>query len=193
MQHRQRKQLNNTHPHQHNNGCEQINNEDNDLGNDSNDICCTESDAFLHKALGDVNDGELIKMSTFHSSPALSASALSNQTQQTNCDDNISRKLRLDGTPSKDRKHAANGDVLVHSASAAGNIAGLASPRKTATGNSIESLGASTSVTVVGGAAGQSNGELKQISGSKKRVRFFVKMAYTHKKRFLFFSFMVSQ
>lgn len=171
MQHRQRKQLSSIH-NINNNGCElnQDNDDDDDRANAGDN---SESDAFL-------TGEEAIKMSTFHSSPALSASALSNQTNQTNCDDDTSsnHKLRFNnnninnasngGTPMK--KIGDSGSrVLVHSASASAGVNkptamgkqasnGKVMAMTTGNGNSIDSLNS----------LGLSTG------GSKKRVSVFL-------------------
>ena len=201
MQHRQRKQLSSLHNNNNNNninnGCELNKDKDDsevavlaDSGNNS------DSDDFL------TND-ETVKMSTFHSSPALSASALSNQTNQTNCDDDtsINPKLRYNlnnnnnhnnnsvnntsdvsngGTPSKKLNNDFSGRVLVHSASATANFNKQRNKIKqtndnnlnTGTGsiNSIDSITSLGLNSANGVAAGQSNGELKQVGGNKKRV-----------------------
>ncbi|XP_037956551.1 myb-like protein I isoform X1 [Teleopsis dalmanni] len=172
MQHRQRKQPNynnNNNNNINNNGCD-LNNDD-DSGNE-----CNENDVFL-------NGGVSIKMSTFHSSPAISSIASSNQTNQTNCDDfnHSSNKLNFKNSngdmnqgnnnnnkKSKDDSAAA----LVHSASASaavmlnknGNVAGT---NNCTSINSINNSNLSLSST---GAAGQPIGELKQIGGNKKRL-----------------------
>ena len=204
MQHRQRKQLSSLHNNNNNcnninNGCELNKDKDDsevavlaDSGNNS------DSDDFL------TND-ETVKMSTFHSSPALSASALSNQTNQTNCDDDtsINPKLRYNlnhnnnnvnntsdvsngGTPSKKLNNDFSGRVLVHSASATANFNKQRNKNKqtndnnltTGTGsiNSIDSITSLGLNSANGVAAGQSNGELKQVGGNKKRVSLYFQL-----------------
>lgn len=139
---------------------------------------------------------EALKMSTFHSSPALSASALSNQTNQTICDDDTSsiHKIRYNyandnnnigsngGTPVRKLNNDSNGRVLVHSASATANFNKQRSKNKQTNGNVLTTTGSVNSIdsitslglnSATGVAAGQCNGELKQVGGSKKRVSVF--------------------
>ncbi|XP_061400342.1 bromodomain-containing protein DDB_G0270170 isoform X1 [Musca vetustissima] len=176
MQHRQRKQLSSNHSSSiTSNGCEQPN-KDVDSVHDA-DIDSGEADAFLKG-----NNDEHIKMSTFHSSPALSASALSNQTNQTNCDDNSSiNKLRFNGTTSNggtpQKRGASGADVLVHSSSAMANMNKSSSSNKLNGGPILNNNNSTTiinsnnnSIDNLNGTAGQSNGDLKQFGGSKKRL-----------------------
>ncbi|KAM7359365.1 uncharacterized protein ACRADG_008945 isoform 1-T2 [Cochliomyia hominivorax] len=190
MQHRQRKQHSSAHNNinnNNNNGCELNKDKDDEvtavLADSSNN---SDTDDFL-------SGEETVKMSTFHSSPALSASALSNQTNQTNCDDDTcsNNKLRYNndnnigsngGTPSRRQIKDLNGRVLVHSASATANFNKQRSKNNnkqitngnvlTTTGsvNSIDSITSLGLNSATGGAAGQTNGELKQVGGSKKRL-----------------------
>ncbi|XP_065354953.1 uncharacterized protein LOC135949352 isoform X1 [Calliphora vicina] len=186
MQHRQRKQLSSAHNNNNNHGCEL--NKDKD-----EEVVAVLGDSTTNSDTDDFLTGEeALKMSTFHSSPALSASALSNQTNQTNCDDDTSsnHKLRYNtsnnnnasngGTPSRNRNHNdSNGGVLVHSASATANFNKQRSLNKQTNGNvlttggSVHSIDSITSLglnSATNAAAGQSNGELKQVGGSKKRL-----------------------
>ncbi|XP_036342890.1 uncharacterized protein LOC118752142, partial [Rhagoletis pomonella] len=90
MSHRQRKHNNNHLKNTNNkNGCD-VNKD----GADSDNSSCHENDIFLNGVNGGVGVGDVtiiggdsLKRSNFHSSPALSASVLSNQTEQTNCDE----------------------------------------------------------------------------------------------------------
>uniref|UniRef100_A0A1I8M904 GDT1 family protein n=1 Tax=Musca domestica TaxID=7370 RepID=A0A1I8M904_MUSDO len=175
MQHRQRKQLSSNHSTSiTSNGCDQPNKDadnDNDADGDSG-----EADAFLR------GNDEHIKMSTFHSSPALSASALSNQTNQTNCDDTSSiNKLRFNGTQSNGgtpHKGGSGADVLVHSSSAMANMNKSSSSNKLNGGPILNNNNNATtilnsnnnSLDNLNGTAGQSNGDLNQFGGSKKRL-----------------------
>ncbi|KAI8129374.1 hypothetical protein FF38_13016 [Lucilia cuprina] len=192
MQHRQRKQLSSAH--NNTNGCE--------LNKDKDDeVTAVLADSSGNSDTDDFLTGEeALKLSTFHSSPALSASALSNQTNQTNCDDDTSsnHKLRYNnsinnnnnnnnnnnasngGTPSRKHNHNdSNGGVLVHSASATANFNKQRFLNKQMNGNvlttsgSVHSINSITSLglnSATGVAAGQSNGELKQVGGNKKRL-----------------------
>ncbi|XP_075145361.1 uncharacterized protein LOC142220230 isoform X1 [Haematobia irritans] len=165
VKHRQRKQLSSNHTNSISsiNGCEL----NKDVDNDDVGVESGEGDAFLK------GTDEHIKMATFHSSPALSASALSNQTNQTNCDDTSStNKLRFNatgsngGTPSKGQ----GGDVLVHSTS---NINNTPSSNKLNGGKMLNNTNTTinnNSIDSLNGTAGQSNGDLKQFGGSKKRL-----------------------
>ncbi|XP_073824928.1 uncharacterized protein isoform X1 [Musca autumnalis] len=173
MQHRQRKQLSSNHSTSitSNGGCEPNKDADND--NDA-DVDGGEADAFLK------GNNENIKMSTFHSSPALSASALSNQTNQTNCDETSSiNKHRFNGTTSNGgtpRKNGSGADVLVHSSSAMANMNKSTSSNKLNGGpvlnnNSTTIINSNNnSIDNLNGTAGQSNGDLNQFGGSKKRL-----------------------
>lgn len=174
MQHRQRKQLTSSHHTSsiNSNGCEL----NKDVENDDAGVESGEADAFLKGN----NGGEHIKMTTFHSSPALSASALSNQTNQTNCDETSSNnKLRFNvtasngGTPTKGGH--GNGDVLVHSNSAMAQLNKSPSSNKMNGGNMLNNSttiinSKTNSIDSLNGTAGQSNGDLNQFGGSKKRV-----------------------
>lgn len=173
MQHRQRKQLTSSNHTSsiNSNGCEL----NKDVDNDDAGVESGEADAFLKGN----NGGEHIKMTTFHSSPALSASALSNQTNQTNCDETSSNnKLRFNvtasngGTPTKGH---GNGDVLVHSNSAMAQLNKSPSSNKMNGGNMLNNSttiinSKNNSIDSLNGTAGQSNGDLNQFGGSKKRV-----------------------
>lgn len=211
MQHRQRKQLssahnninmnNNNNNNFNNNGCEL---KDNDGGGE---MAAVSGDSATNSDNEELIAGkEALKMSTFHSSPALSASALSNQTNQTNCDDDtsINHKLRYSsgknnnnnidsngGTPARKPTNDSGGRVLVHSASAMANFNKQQSAGKQINGtilsttsgsrNSIDSITSLGLNSANGVAAGQPNGELKQVGGSKKRVSVFL----SHFKTFL--------
>ncbi|XP_013102255.2 uncharacterized protein LOC106083652 isoform X1 [Stomoxys calcitrans] len=187
MKHRQRKQLSSNHTttsiSSNNNGCEL----NKDVDNDDVNVESGEADAFLKGS----DEQQHIKMTTFHSSPTLSASALSNQTNQTNCDDTSStNKLRFNatsnnaggggssggGTPSK----GPGGDVMVHSSTS--NIHNSPSSNKLNGGHMLNNSTTTTtnktlinsnnnSIDSLNGTAGQSNGDLKQFGGgSKKRL-----------------------
>ncbi|XP_053968431.1 uncharacterized protein LOC128869852 isoform X1 [Anastrepha ludens] len=89
MSHRQRKHNNNNNNLKNTNkhGCDVSKD-----GADSDNSSYHENDIFLNDVnggvgVGGVGLGDTTKISTFHSSPALSASVLSNQTEQTNCDE----------------------------------------------------------------------------------------------------------
>uniref|UniRef100_W8ANV5 Transmembrane protein 165 n=1 Tax=Ceratitis capitata TaxID=7213 RepID=W8ANV5_CERCA len=227
MSHRQRKHNNNNNHNKNTNknSCDVVSNKD---AADSDNSSCHENDVFLN---GVMNGGGSVigvgvdiienkNLNTYHSSPALSASVLSNQTEQTNCDEftNSPNKINfktnndsgddegicednstvdsngLAGTPLHDTRHGGkltktgsfdhSTTAMVHSASQSAVVFLHNNNNKhgiiTGKNNSVTSLNSLSLnsnggvVTVVGGGVivgGQPNGELKQLGGSKKRVR----------------------
>ncbi|XP_017473319.1 PREDICTED: uncharacterized protein LOC108364240 isoform X2 [Rhagoletis zephyria] len=187
MSHRQRKHNNNHLKNTNNkNGCD-VNKD----GADSDNSSCHENDIFLNGVnggvgvgvgVGDVTiiGGDSLKRSNFHSSPALSASVLSNQTEQTNCDEftNSPNKLNFNSqNDSGNDDNAINGidadvedddddDVATvdsgHGGTPIHGKRGKQQLKKSGTSNSITSLnslnlksngsfGSGGVVTVVGG------------------------------------------
>ncbi|XP_011197439.2 uncharacterized protein DDB_G0283357 isoform X1 [Bactrocera dorsalis] len=222
MSHRQRKHNNHNNNNNINNqkiGCDVSKD-----AADSDNSSCHENDIFLKGVNGVSGVGvgvaavDNMKSTNFHSSPALSASVLSNQTEQTNCDEftNSPNKLNFKsnndsgdddgiddhhnidiidggdddnatvdsghgGTPihGKRAKQTKTGSVkqatvMVHSASASAIVMLHNNNNKhdiiTGTSNSITSLNSLNLNAKIGVGAGETNGELKQLGGSKKRL-----------------------
>ncbi|XP_004519677.1 dual specificity protein kinase splB isoform X2 [Ceratitis capitata] len=193
MSHRQRKHNNNNNHNKNTNknSCDVVSNKD---AADSDNSSCHENDVFLN---GVMNGGGSVigvgvdiienkNLNTYHSSPALSASVLSNQTEQTNCDEftNSPNKINFKtNNDSGDDEGICEDNSTVDSNGLAGTP--LHDTRhggkltKTGKNNSVTSLNSLSLnsnggvVTVVGGGVivgGQPNGELKQLGGSKKRL-----------------------
>lgn len=237
MSHRQRKHNNNNNNNQKNTnkmGCD-VSKDAADSDNNS----CHENDIFLNGVNGvsgvgvGVATGDNMKLTNFHSSPALSASVLSNQTEQTNCDEftNSPNKLNFksnndsgdddgiddanieidggdDDNATEDSGHCGtpihgerakqtktgsvkHATVMVHSASASAIVMLHNNNNKhgiiTGTSNSITSLNSlnlnAKNGVGAGVVGGQPNGELKQLGGSKKRVRILNNVITKTKKQ----------
>uniref|UniRef100_A0A0K8V651 Transmembrane protein 165 n=1 Tax=Bactrocera latifrons TaxID=174628 RepID=A0A0K8V651_BACLA len=235
MSHRQRKHNNNNNINNQKIGCDVSKD-----AADSDNSSCHENDIFLKGVNGVSGVGvgvgvaavDNIKSTNYHNSPALSASVLSNQTEQTNCDEftNSPNKLNFKsnndsgdddgiddhhnidiidggdddnatvdsghgGTPihGKRAKQTKTGSVkqatvMVHSASASAIIMLHNNNNNkhdiiTGTSNSITSLNSLNLNAKIGVGAGETNGELKQLGGSKKRVRILNNVITKNKKK----------
>ncbi|XP_067637303.1 uncharacterized protein [Eurosta solidaginis] len=201
MSHRQRKQnnnnnLNKVHKNTNKSGCD-VNKDNADSDNSS----CHENEIFLNGINGGVvvgaNVGDNMKITNCHSSPALSASVLSNKTEQTNCDEftnspnKINFKANKSNNDSNDNDVNAtdNDDVLTVDSGHGGTpihgkrviLSSKQQQQQPNTGTSTNSLNSlnlnsnSSGVEVNGvvsvGVVGvQPNGELKQLGGSMKRL-----------------------
>ncbi|XP_054090454.1 uncharacterized protein DDB_G0287625 isoform X2 [Zeugodacus cucurbitae] len=202
MSHRQRKHANNNNNNNQKNtnkiGCDVSKD-----AADSDNSSCHENDIFLNNVNGvsgvsgvgvGVAATDNMKLNNFHSSPALSASVLSNQTEQTNCDEFINSPNKHnfksnndsgDDVGIDDHNIVIDGGVVVDdddddNATVDSGHGGTpihgkrAKQMKTGTSNSITSLNSLNLNTKVGVGAGvvggQPNGELKQLGGSKKRL-----------------------
>nr|XP_014085553.1 uncharacterized protein DDB_G0283357 isoform X1 [Bactrocera oleae]XP_014085554.1 uncharacterized protein DDB_G0283357 isoform X1 [Bactrocera oleae]XP_036229138.1 uncharacterized protein DDB_G0283357 isoform X1 [Bactrocera oleae]XP_036229139.1 uncharacterized protein DDB_G0283357 isoform X1 [Bactrocera oleae] len=226
MSHRQRKHNNNNNNNNNQKNTNKIGCDVSKDAADSDNSSCHENDIFLNGVNGVSGVGvgvgvaavdNIHKSTNFHSSPALSASVLSNQTEQTNCDEftNSPNKLNFKsnndsgdddgidehnieivdggdddnatvdsghgGTPihGKRAKQTKTGSVkhataMVHSASASAIVMLHNNNNKhdiiTGASNSITSLNSLNLNAKVAVGAGQLNGELKQLGGSKKRL-----------------------
>ncbi|XP_054746839.1 uncharacterized protein LOC129251847 isoform X2 [Anastrepha obliqua] len=191
MSHRQRKHNNNNNNLKNTNkhGCDVSKD-----GADSDNSSYHENDIFLNDVnggvgVGGVGLGDTTKISTFHSSPALSASVLSNQTEQTNCDEftNSPNKINFKANNDSGDDEGIDDDIATvdsgHGGTPIHNKHGKQQIRA-GTSNSITSLNSLSlnangggngdvvaTVGVGGGVVGgQPNGELKQLGGSKKRL-----------------------
>ncbi|XP_011197443.2 probable basic-leucine zipper transcription factor E isoform X2 [Bactrocera dorsalis] len=190
MSHRQRKHNNHNNNNNINNqkiGCDVSKD-----AADSDNSSCHENDIFLKGVNGVSGVGvgvaavDNMKSTNFHSSPALSASVLSNQTEQTNCDEftNSPNKLNFksnndsgddDGIDDHHNIDIIDGgdddNATVDSGHGGTPIHGKrAKQTKTGTSNSITSLNSLNLNAKIGVGAGETNGELKQLGGSKKRL-----------------------
>ncbi|XP_067637234.1 uncharacterized protein [Eurosta solidaginis] len=115
MSHRQRKQnnnnnLNKVHKNTNKSGCD-VNKDNADSDNSS----CHENEIFLNGINGGVvvgaNVGDNMKITNCHSSPALSASVLSNKTEQTNCDEFTNSPNKINFKANKSNNDSNDNDV----------------------------------------------------------------------------------
>nr|XP_014085555.1 probable serine/threonine-protein kinase DDB_G0283337 isoform X2 [Bactrocera oleae]XP_036229140.1 probable serine/threonine-protein kinase DDB_G0283337 isoform X2 [Bactrocera oleae] len=194
MSHRQRKHNNNNNNNNNQKNTNKIGCDVSKDAADSDNSSCHENDIFLNGVNGVSGVGvgvgvaavdNIHKSTNFHSSPALSASVLSNQTEQTNCDEftNSPNKLNFksnndsgddDGIDEHNIEIVDGGDddnATVDSGHGGTPIHGKrAKQTKTGASNSITSLNSLNLNAKVAVGAGQLNGELKQLGGSKKRL-----------------------